>query len=133
MCMFCKNLTLRVWGFIAIILCFTFMFIGRFENLFLISIVMPIITLPIWIITLNILRYGFKTSITPGIGFNAFSFAFWYALNLFLNIFAIIICSIGYLINLKKSKNFTPYLLRYAPATRATLCIFIIGKMSQTY
>ena len=75
MCMFCKNLTLRVWGFIAIILCFTFMFIGRFENLFLISIVMPIITLPIWIITLDILRYGFKKSITTGIAFNTFSFA----------------------------------------------------------
>lgn len=50
------------------------------------------------------------------------------------NIFAIIICSIVYIINLKKSKDFIPYLLRYVPATGATLHIFaLIGTMSQTY
>lgn len=99
-----QNLTLRIWGFIAIILCFIFMSgrFNRFEFLFLFIISKAAISLPIWIITLAILRYGFKKIITPGIGFNAFSFPFWYAFDILPNIFAIIICSIVYIINLKK-------------------------------
>ncbi|ARR00427.1 hypothetical protein [Campylobacter porcelli] len=131
-CKFCENLTLRVWGFIATILSFIFILSGGFEGLLLISIVMPIIVLPIWIITLAILRYGFKKSISPSLVFSTFSFVVWYALNLILNIFVLIICCVIYLINLKKSRDFTPYLLHYAQATGATLYIFtLIGKISR--
>ena len=39
---------------------------------------------------------------------------------------------LGYLINLKKSKDFKPYLLRYAPVTGAVLYILsLLGRMSQ--
>lgn len=133
-CKFCENLTLRIWGFIATILSFIFILSGGFEGLLLISIAMPIIVLPIWIITLAILRYGFKKSISPSLVFSTFSFVVWYTFNLFLNIFALMICSTIYLINLKKSRDFTPYLLRYAPIIGAILCIFsLIGKIPQVY
>ena len=138
-CKFCENLALRVWGFIAIILGLIFVLgaDGDFwQFIFLLVIflldyaVMPVAILLVWAVVLAILRYGFKQSITPSLAFSAFSFVAWYAFNLFVNIIALILCSIGYLINLKKSKDFKPYLLRYAPVTGAVLYILsLLGRM----
>ena len=131
-CKFCENLALRVWGFIAIILGFVFVLGGGFsaDGLLLLGMTLPVAILPVWAVVLAILRYGFNQSITPSLAFSAFSFVAWYAFNLFVNIVALILCSIGYLINLKKSKDFKPYLLRYAPVTGAVLYIFsLLGRM----
>ncbi|MCI7550522.1 MAG: hypothetical protein MSA33_08815 [Campylobacter sp.] len=143
-CKFCENLALRVWLFIAIIwgLIFVLGADGDFWQfifllvIFLLGIVllgyavMPIVVLLVWAVVLAILRYGFKQSITPSLAFSAFSFVAWYAFNLVTNIIALILCSIGYLINLKKSKDFKPYLLRYAPVTGAVLYILsLLGQM----
>ena len=93
-------------------------------------VVLLVVVLLVWAVVLAILRYGFKQSITPSLAFSAFSFVAWYASNLVTNIIALILCSIGYLINLKKSKDFKPYLLRYAPVTGAVLYIFsLLGRM----
>ena len=149
MCKLCENLALRVWLFIAIILGLIFVLgaDGDFWQfifllvIFLLGIVllgyavMPIVVLLVvvllvWAVVLAILRYGFKQSITPSLAFSAFSFVAWYAFNLVTNIIALILCSISYLINLKKSKDFKPYLLRYAPVTGAVLYIFsLLGQM----
>ena len=131
-CKFCENLALRVWGFIAIILGFIFVLGGGFsaDGLLLLGMTLPAAILPVWAVVLAILRFGFKQSITPSLAFSAFSFVAWYAFNLFVNIIALILCSIGYLINLKKSKDFKPYLLRYAPVTGAVLYILsLLGRM----
>ena len=138
-CKLCENLALRVWLFIAIILGLIFVLgaDGDFwQFIFLLVIflldyaVMPIVVLLVWAVVLAILRYGFKQSITPSLAFSAFSFVAWYAFNLVTNIIALILCSISYLINLKKSKDFKPYLLRYAPVTGAVLYIFsLLGQM----
>ena len=138
-CKFCENLALRVWLFIAIILGFIFVLgaDGDFwQFIFLLGMVllgyavMPIVVLLVWAVVLAILRFGFKQSIAPSLAFSAFSFVAWYASNPVTNIIALILCSIGYLINLKKSKDFKPYLLRYAPVTGAVLCILsLLGQM----
>lgn len=131
-CKFCENLALRVWLFIAIILGFIFVLGFSADGLLLLGMTLPVAILPVWAVVLAILRYGFKQSITPSLAFSAFSFVAWYAFNLFVNIVALILCSIGYLINLKKSKDFKPYLLRYAPVTGAVLYILsLLGQMSQ--
>lgn len=131
-CKFCENLALRVWLFIAIILGFIFVLGFSADGLLLLGMTLPVVILPVWAVVLAILRYGFKQSITPSLAFSAFSFVAWYAFNLFVNIIALILCSIGYLINLKKSKDFKPYLLRYTPVTGAVLYIFsLLGQMSQ--
>lgn len=129
-CKFCENLALRVWLFIAIILGFIFVLGFSADGLLLLGMTLPVAILPVWAVVLAILRYGFKQSITPSLAFSAFSFVTWYAFNLFVNIIALILCSIGYLINLKKSKDFKPYLLRYAPVTGAVLYILsLLGRM----
>lgn len=129
-CKFCENLALRVWLFIAIILGFIFVLGFSADGLLLLGMTLPVVILPVWAVVLAILRYGFKQSITPSLAFSAFSFVAWYAFNLFVNIIALILCSISYLINLKKSKDFKPYLLRYAPVTGAVLYIFsLLGRM----
>ena len=131
-CKFCENLALRVWGFIAIILGFIFVLSGGFsaDGLLLLGMTLPVVILPVWAVVLAILRFGFKQSITPSLAFSAFSFVAWYAFNLVTNIIALIICSIGYIIKLKKSKDFKPYLLRYAPVTGAVLYILsLLGRM----
>lgn len=134
-CKFCENLALRVWGFIAIILGFIFVLGGGFsaDGLLLLGMTLPAAILPVWAVVLAILGYGFKQSITPSLAFSAFSFVAWYAFNLVTNIIALILCSIGYLINLKKSKDFKPYLLRYAPVT-GLFCIYYryLGKCPKT-
>ena len=129
-CKFCENLALRVWGFIAIILGFIFVLGFSADGLLLLGMTLPAAILPVWAVVLAILRFGFKQSITPSLAFSAFSFVAWYAFNLFVNIIALILCSISYLINLKKSKDFKPYLLRYAPVTGAVLYILsLLGRM----
>lgn len=134
-CKLCENLALRVWFFITIILGFIFVLGGGLsaDGLLLLGMALPVVILPVWAVVLAILRYGFKQSITPSLAFSAFSFVTWYAFNLVMNIIALIFCSIGYFINLKKSKDFKPYLLRYAPVTGAVLYIFsLLGRMSQS-
>ena len=129
-CKLCENLALRVWLFIAIILGFIFVLGFSADGLLLLGMTLPAAILPVWAVVLAILRYGFKQSITPSLAFSAFSFVAWYAFNLVMNIIALILCSISYLINLKKSKDFKPYLLRYAPVTGAVLYIFsLLGQM----
>ena len=131
-CKFCENLALRVWLFIAIIWGLIFVLGGGFsaDGLLLLGMTLPAAILPVWAVVLAILRFVFKQSITPSLAFSAFSFVAWYAFNLFVNIIALILCSIGYLINLKKSKDFKPYLLRYAPVTGAVLYILsLLGRM----
>ena len=129
-CKFCENLALRVWLFIAIILGFIFVLGFSADGLLLLGMTLPVVILPVWAVVLAILRYGFKQSITPSLAFSAFSFVAWYAFNLVVNIIALILCSISYLINLKKSKDFKPYLLRYAPVTGAVLYILsLLGRM----
>ena len=131
-CKFCENLALRVWLFIAIILGLIFVLGAGFsaDGLLLLGMTLPAAILPVWAVVLAILRFGFKQSITPSLTFSAFSFVAWYASNLVTNIIALILCSISYLINLKKSKDFKPYLLRYAPVTGAVLYILsLLGRM----
>ena len=112
--------------------CYFFVLGGGFsaDGLLLLGMTLPAAILPVWAVVLAILRFGFKQSITPSLAFSAFSFVAWYAFNLFVNIIALILCSISYLINLKKSKDFKPYLLRYAPVTGAVLYILsLLGRM----
>lgn len=132
-CKFCENLALRIWLFIAIVLGLFFALGAGFrtDDFILLGISLLVVAPLVWAVALAILRFGFKQSITPSLAFSAFSFVFWYAFNLVINIIALIFCFFGYLINLKKSKDFKPYLLRYAPVTGAVFYILqILGKIS---
>lgn len=134
-CKLCENLALKVWLFMAIILGFIFVLGGGFsaDGLLLLGMTLPVIVVPVWAVVLAVLRFGFKRAITASLAFSAFSFVAWYAFNLVMNIIALILCSIVYLVNLKKSKDFMPYLLRYAPATGAVFYILsLLGQMSQS-